>query len=236
MTSRQPAARDPGDLRFPRHVLYTAFRSRPAGTSTGDFCELIVVRKGRGKLLLADHRYDIAAGDVFLMQDRTLHGYSDGGALELCGFQFDADVFLDINSDLLQLPGYSVLFHFEVAFRKSHRFRSRLHLNENQLAQACDHIADIEREYEGRQPGFHAMVAWRFGLLVGFLARQYVEPFSPWMSEAMSLAKATAYIQQNYRNPVALNELAVSRACRRTLSCARSIAAIRIPLSRISST
>lgn len=208
MTSRQPLAREPGDLRFPRHVLYAVFSSRPAGTSTGDFCELIVVRKGSGTLLLPDRGYEIVAGDVFLMQDHTLHGYSDQGGLELCGFQFDADVFLDINSDLLQLPGYSVLFHFEVEFRKSHRFRSKLHLDANQLAQACDHIADMEREYDACQPGYQAMVAWRFGLLVGFLARQYTEPFSPWMSEAMSLARVTAYIQQNYRSPITLNELA----------------------------
>lgn len=166
------------------------------------------MRLGKGKLLFKDVNYHIRAGDVFLIQNHMEHGYSDLGNLELCGFQFDADLFLNRNTDLLQLPGYTVLFHFEVEFRRHHRFQSKLRLDKEQLRQACQIIAAVEEELRAQQPGFHAMVTCHFGLLVGFLARQYREPFTAAMREVMSLAKVTSYIHRNYQNPITLEELA----------------------------
>ncbi len=196
------------EVRFPFHVFFNTFHSRTFGNHNHDFCELVLVRCGKGKFLLEKMQYDISAGDVFLIDAQEEHGYSDQGDLELCGFQFNADAFLDRNSDLLHLPGYSVLFHFEIAFRQNHKFRSKLHLDKNQLLQACYIITAIEKEYQEQQPGYHTMVTCHFGLLVGFLARQYVGPFTPETFEVMNLAKVTAYIQQNYQQPITLDELA----------------------------
>jgi len=194
--------------RFPYHIVYDVIHSTPLKTEYDNFCRLIVVRCGQGKLLLENRRYDIAAGDVFLIQDRTIYGFYDSGELELCSFQFDPEIFLDRNTDLLQLPGYTVLFHFELEFRQKHHFRSKLHLDKNRLNGACELIAPLEEECRRQQPGHHAMITFYFGVLVGFLARQYEEPFNPQLRQVMSLARVTSYIQANYQNPLTLDELA----------------------------
>lgn len=194
------------DFRF--HIQYSVFPERECPVHTHDFAELVVVCHGRGMHVIDNQRYPVVAGDVFVVRPGDVHGYSDIEGMAICNVVFDPEAFLKSNWDLCDLPGYHALFHLEPLYRHVHEFKSKLHLSEEKLHYAYQLIARIEEEYIRRAPGFQAMIACHLGLLAGYLSRQYTEQETPASRELLNLFRVRNHIEENYREPITLDDLA----------------------------
>jgi AraC-like DNA-binding protein len=138
-----------------------------------DFTELVVVTGGLGVHRLEGVDFPVAAGDVFLLHQEQEHFFHSRDRLELLNVMYDLNG-LRLPENLLRtMPGYCALFMLEPAYRRRHRFASRLHLKRMPLAQVEQLISDIETGLAGEEAGREALAISRLLELMVFLSRSY---------------------------------------------------------------
>ncbi len=138
-----------------------------------DFCELVIVTRGRAFQRLEQDEFPVTAGDVFLLQGRQKHYFHGRENLDLINVMYDPEKIGLPENELRKMPGYSAMFLLEPAYRRSHRFESRLHLKRVQLARAEQLAGDMEKELSEAQPGFEAALRAKLTELIIYLSRAY---------------------------------------------------------------
>ena len=140
-----------------------------------DFCELAMVSRGRAFHCLGKNDFPVTAGDVFLLQGRQKHYFHGRENLDLINVMYDPSKIGLPESELRKMPGYCAMFLLEPAYRRTHRFESRLHLRRILLARAEQLTAELEAELAERRPGFEAAARAKLIELIVFLSRAYTE-------------------------------------------------------------
>jgi len=138
-----------------------------------DFCELVIVTHGRAMHRLEGRDFPVAAGDVFLLQGRQRHYFHGRENLGLVNIMYDPEKIALPENELRKMPGYCAMFLLEPAFRRQHRFASRLHLRRVPLARVELLAEEMERECDGRQPGREVALRAKLLELMVLLSRAY---------------------------------------------------------------
>lgn len=138
-----------------------------------DFCELAIVTQGQAMHWVEGGAFPIAAGDVFLLQGKQSHYYFEPQALRLTNVMYDPKSIGLLNDELRKMPGYCAMFLLEPAYRRQHRFASRLHLSRTPLAHVEQLVEELETECTGRAVGYEAAAQAKLIELMVFLARSY---------------------------------------------------------------
>lgn len=172
------------------------------------FYELVVVLEGRGRHLAAEGSYPIEAGDVFLLRGDMVHGYADMEHMTLVNILFDPKR-LQLPMDYLEdVSGYHALFHVEPTLRQHNRFRNRLHLTEEELAETVGMIARLKEELARRRPGYRFQACVHLMELIGFLSRCYSRRTTPRTERPpLLMGDALSYIEQHFREPIEIRDL-----------------------------
>ena len=188
-----------------------------------DFCELVVVAGGRGRHLLEGEAFHVSTGDVFVVQGEQVHCFREREGLVLLNVMYDP-ARLPLPAGLLRrLPGYSALFMLEPAFRKAHRFSSRLRLNRRELGRAEALVERMEAECgnaaEGRRSARDGHEAVLLALLVElmvFLSRHYGASGSTESRALLRVGELVSLLEQRYHEPWTLEQLAARAGLSRT--------------------
>jgi AraC-like DNA-binding protein len=174
---------------------------------THDFTELVLITGGAGVHRTEADEYPVTAGDVFVLRGATAHGYRDTQGLRMLNVMFEPEGLL-AGLALSRLPGYTVLFALEPRHRRTHRFESRLHLGQEDLAHARG-LTRAMMDEQARQPaGYEAMIRALLLELVVFLCRRYGARPPPAAKPLMRVGEAIRYMELHYREPISLEELA----------------------------
>ena len=174
---------------------------------THEFTELVVVYEGSGINCVDGFDYPISAGDVFVLHEGTKHSYRETRHLHLCNVLFDSSL-LDIKGiDMSHLPGYHALFLLEPKLRKS-KFNTRLRLESKELLKTKSMIEELEREVDGKQPGFRLISQSLLLLLIGELSRWHDQSADKTSGKLMQIAKSIAHMERLYNEPMAIGDLA----------------------------
>lgn len=180
----------------------------PFGVHTHDFSEIVVITGGRGVHVLDEEKWPVAAGDAFVLNAHEPHGYRDLDDLRLINIMFDSKD-LDLRLfDLTSLSGYHALFTLEPAWRQRHQFRSRLHLNARNLDETVTLIDRLDNELSSQKSGYQFFAVSWFMQLIGHLSRCYEQAKNPDSKSLLRIAEAIIHIEQNYTQPLGLEELA----------------------------
>jgi AraC-like DNA-binding protein len=156
-----------------------------------DFCELVVVTHGSALHWLEGMDLPISAGDVFLLQGRQRHFFHDRQSLDLINIMYDPKKIRLPENELRRMPGYCALFMLEPAYRRQHRFASRLHLKRVPLAYTEQLAAEMEKECAEKLPGHEAALRAKLTELIVYLSRTYTTAES---IEATALLRVGAVI------------------------------------------
>lgn len=132
-----------------------------------DFSELVVVFRGYGEHVIYGEHRTIEAGDVFLIHNRTVHGYTNLHDLALCNLMFDPRELSNPLQAFCRYPATASLFRLEPEARS----RNILHLEKDELAEAMKILRCIETEQEQAAEYFPLAMAAHFMLLTVFLGR-----------------------------------------------------------------
>ena len=190
----------------------------PFPLHTHEFSELVIVLSGTGTHFSDTDEYTVSAGDAFVIEGNTAHGYRNVNGLVLVNILFDP-VRLNVpEADLREIPGYRALLTLEPRYRRTHSFGSRLRLNPEQTARAELLINSLERECREKQPGYHSLAAAYFMQIIGYLARCFTASESPRTRPILRLADAMTYIEENLDRRIRIEELVgVSKMSESTL-------------------
>jgi len=172
-----------------------------------DFSELVIVLSGTGIHFTEEGDFRVNAGDVFVIQGATSHGYKELEDLYLVNLLFSMDQlplpFLDIS----YIPGYQALFHLEPRYRGSHNFASRLKLQADDFIRVNSLVDRIEQEYRNSRKGYRYMASVIFMELIGTLSRCYDNSENTQNRELLRIARGLSYLEHHLAEKISLKEL-----------------------------
>lgn len=174
---------------------------------THEFYELVVILAGHGRHITDREEYPLKGGDVFLLRGEMEHGYADTERMTLVNILFDPDRLGLPMAYLQDVAGYHALFHVEPRLRAQDRFRNRLRLAEEELAEAAKMIVRIQQELERKRPGYRFQACADLMNLIEFLSRCYSHVNRQSDRSLLRVSEVLSYIEQHYREPLTVEQL-----------------------------
>ena len=173
-----------------------------------DFHELVIVLNGTATHIINSEETFIKKGDVFVFNEGTPHGYKAPCNFKIINIMYKPERMIEVGNDLKKSSGYQALFVLEPFFRKDHRFSNTLSLPISSLEYVAELGANINEEYKKMHQGYQTMIYSHFMEMVVYLSRQYDIQNKYAVNNFMNLAKAISFMEDNYLNPIKLEELA----------------------------
>lgn len=180
---------------------------KACGIHCHEFHEIVVILTGHGRHVTDREEYPIEAGDVFLLRDNMAHGYADTDRMTLVNILFDPKRLALPMDYLRDLPGYHALFKVEPRLRTYNRFRNRLHLPEEKLAEAAGIIARLQQELERKTPGYRFQAGAHLMSLIAFVSRCYSLSERQMDRPLLCMGEVLSYIEQHYIDPITVQQL-----------------------------
>lgn len=172
-----------------------------------DFCELVIVTQGRAMHWLEGRDFPVTAGDVFLLQGQQRHYFHDRKDLDLINIMYDPKKIGLPENELRRMPGYCALFMLEPAYRRQHRFESRLHLKRIPLAHVEQLIAEMENECVKKEAGYEAALRARLTELIVYLSRTYTVTESTEAGALLRMGNVISALENDFSKDWKLEEL-----------------------------
>jgi AraC-like DNA-binding protein len=173
-----------------------------------EFSEIVIVTGGKGRHVTGRESWTLSAGDVFVIGGRRTHAYEDLDRLRLVNVLFRPELLRLRLADLARHPGYHALFALEPAWRRRHRFESRLRLTPRELEPVLALVEHLDAELRRREPAFGFMATALFMQLVGLLSRQYGRSRHADSRHLLRIARAITHLETHFRQPLDLATLA----------------------------
>ncbi len=174
-----------------------------------DFNEIVIILGGNAIQHINKQKYLVSAGDVFIMESVNSHQFSEANNLRLFNIGYKQEVFNAFESLVRKLPGYHALFILEPLYRIEDNFKSRLHLNTNDILDLSQILDLLSNEFKSKDPARELMITSCFLQIVGFLCRKYDDYRKIIKNEFIpSLSYIISYIESNYMDNIKLEVLA----------------------------
>ncbi|MBF0198432.1 MAG: helix-turn-helix domain-containing protein [Planctomycetes bacterium] len=174
---------------------------------THDYSEIMIILGGTGKHYVDDSIYDLAPGDIFVINGTVSHAISDIENLTVCNINYDPSEILTQCSELRALSGFNAMFLYGLT-SKSKDFVNTIRLNKEELSWLKLKLELIERDFIDKKIGFETLI---FGELLTILVKLSrvatdlkVLEFSP----KLRLYDSVEYIKSHYRDKISITELA----------------------------
>ncbi len=172
-----------------------------------DFCELVVVTQGHAMHWLEGRDFPVTAGDVFLLQGNQSHYFHDRVNLSLINVMYDPEQIGLPENELRKMPGYCAMFMLEPAYRRQHRFASRLHLGRIPLAYAEQLAAEMEKECAGKAAGYEVALRAKLLELLVYLSRAYSDSDATEARALLRVGDVIGALENNFSKDWKLEEL-----------------------------
>ena len=147
------------------------------------------------------------AGDVFVIRGDMAHGYADTDQMTLVNILYNPRPLGLPLAELRDVPGYHALFRVEPRLRASGRFRSRLRLSEEELAEASGMIFRLQEEMDRRRPGYRFLACVHLMNLIGFVSRCYSMEPQPSLRPLLKMGEVLSFIECHYQEPITIRQL-----------------------------
>ncbi|MBM7564139.1 helix-turn-helix domain-containing protein [Paenibacillus sacheonensis] len=180
---------------------------------THDFIELVFVVEGSALHEMSGNAYQLAAGDVFVVEPNVYHSYTcapDKDAI-VYNVLFDA-AFLQREMEVLQqMPSFINFFYLVPFLRKSHSFVPYHPLQPTQKVQIQSHLQTIYEEFKQRREGYQLVIKTRWIECLVWLSRFHQENrdsgLRPSVSDRAWMDSIIHYVDQHYYQPLTLQQL-----------------------------
>jgi len=172
------------------------------------FTELILITGGHGLHCIKKAAFKLSEGDVFVIGPDVVHEYRDPDHLALVNILYDPEALGLPTPELRALPGYHALFQLEPAYRRHHRFASRLRLDREELHHVLQPIRLMQAELQEKPPGWRGMVRSNLLQTVTLLCRSYGQTRQPASQNLLRIGRAISYLEDHFTEEITLEQLA----------------------------
>lgn len=173
-----------------------------------DFSELVVITEGYGVHWIDGDDYPVTAGDIFVIQGRTAHYFKERHKLSLFNVMFDSKRLGNPLRKLQEIAGYNALFLLEPAYRRRHKFKSRLHISRHALVYVETVVKRMADELHRQLPGHDTMLLSSFLDLVVFLSREYSTVEIPQAKSLYRIGNIIGQLEKQFKRDWQLEEIA----------------------------
>lgn len=170
------------------------------------FDELVFILGGSAIHIIDDQEYPIICGDVFVVTKNQKHGYIQTHNLKIINAIYKQEFFKELKTKYAYLPGFNTLFFHEPFYRKKHQFKSKLHLNSQQLREISPFIDYILSHKDKEWIGTPALNECIFEAIIINTCKYFSQIKSPKPKTLLNVSEAINYIEQNFTESIS-NEI-----------------------------
>ena len=172
-----------------------------------DFTEVLIIMAGTATHTVGDRTYALKPGDVFVIKEGTVHGFSDVQNVDIINFMYEPNVLLQEGYGFMSIPGFAPLFVSEPEIRQLSRYPLMLTLSEADR-QYISHLTDfiIAQLREGN-PLHEPSIRMTFYAVASYLAVQY-ESNAQNLRSAQLLGSIIQFMSNNMDKPLKAPDLA----------------------------
>jgi AraC-like DNA-binding protein len=110
-------------------------------------------------------------------------------------------------NELRRMPGYCAMFMLEPAYRRQHRFASRLHLKRVPLAHVELLAEEMERESAKAEPGYEVALRAKLQELMVYLSRAYTSTDTTEAHALLRVGHVIGALENDFSKDWKLDEL-----------------------------
>ena len=166
---------------------------------THDFSELIIITGGGGEHWINGAAYQVAAGDIFLIQGNTEHYFEKRHKLDMYNIMFDDSYLKDHLHSLRSLSGFNAFFLFEPTYRRSHKFKSRLHIGPETMRPLKTELQRMVEETRDGRPGSDLILLAKALEIFVFISREYSSIKNPMARSLCRLGELISLLENRYK-------------------------------------
>lgn len=191
---------------------YTIVAGERIPSHTHDFVEFVFVVSGSAVHDMSGHRYEIRAGDVFVLEPDVYHSYTGSPGEDTVVFNVLFDpAFLEREMDaLLQMPSFVHFFYFLPFIRKSGAsFLPYQSLKPEEQANLESHLGMILEEYRACREGYQLLIKTRWIECLIWLSRYLgieQKRKEPAVSDSEWIRSVRHFIEQHYKQNLTLKQ------------------------------
>ena len=174
----------------------------PVPLHTHNFDELVFIFSGSAIHNIDNDNYPIIRGDVFVVRGNHKHGYSNPKQLNVVNVLYQREYFESLKIKFANLPGFNALFVHEPLYRKNNKFKSKLHLNSQQLQKVSRLLNFMTIEQNEEWAGTPAAKECIFELMVIDVCKCFSEINSPRPKALLKISAAIDFIEQNFETQI----------------------------------
>ena len=171
-----------------------------------NFDELVFIFGGSAVHVVDDDNYPIIRGDVFVVHGNQKHGYSNSKHLNIVNILYERDYFESLKIKFANLLGFNALFVHEPLYREKQKFKSKLHLNSQQMHKVSKLLNLMIIEQKDEWVGTAASKECIFELIIIDVCKCFSELNLPRSKALLKISAAIDFIEQNFEKPIS-NEL-----------------------------
>lgn len=166
---------------------------------THDFSELIIITAGGGTHWINGVTYPVTAGDIFLIQGNTEHYFEKRHQLGMYNIMFDDSYLKEHLHSLRSLSGFNAFFLFEPTYRRSHKFKSRLHISPETMRPLKTELQRMTDEMKQDHPGSDLILLAKALEIFVFISREYSRIKNPMARSLCRLGELISLLENRYR-------------------------------------
>ncbi|MNI11218.1 HTH-type transcriptional activator Btr [compost metagenome] len=198
---------------FPFHIdRYTIRPDEHIAPHTHDFIELVFVVSGSAVHHMSGHRYQLKAGDVFVLEPNVYHSYRGDSTTEAVVYNvlFDPGLLRKELDALMQMSSFIHFFYFLPFMRRSASFIQYQPLQPDEKATIEAHLETIWGEYMGKREGYQLLIKTRWIECLVWLSRymkadMHAEETS--VSDREWIDSVRHFIEQHYQQNLTLTQI-----------------------------
>ncbi len=175
---------------------------------THNFAELVIITHGCGVHWIDNERYNVVAGDIFLIQGNVEHYFLERRGLSFSNIMFDDVQLKSLLKSLRSLPGYNALFLFEPTYRRHHRFQSHLRISSDALLPIVNMLHSMLAEINDSAPGCDLLLLAKTIEIFVRISREYAKCKNPMARGLTRLGEVISRLEKDYRRKWRIADIA----------------------------
>lgn len=179
-----------------------------------DFVELVYIVKGEGMHLFGEERYEVEAGDVFIINPGEVHTYDvePGKQLDIINCLFNPGLIRDTLLRELGISQSMDYFYVHPFLDERERFHHQLNLRGQDAMRALALLEGMMTELHNRRAGFTAFIRLQMIELLILLSRCYgirhaAKPRVRASGNELLVRRICGYLERHYDEKISLASL-----------------------------
>ena len=173
-----------------------------------DFYELIFVQSGSGLHFYREHRYEISAGDIFLILPGQTHSYQSMEALTIANLIFQPSILAPYFEEFNKLSGFQNIFNPDPVFLLEQEPPPKLRIPENLIPDAIVLIETMQYELEKNQEGAKIAVTQKFIEFLLLISRNCSWSANDDILYSPKINQVLSFMKSHLREKITLDDLA----------------------------